>query len=60
MTETKAEEIISILYAMFGFMIMQYGYEKTGYVFMGYAAINMVFALWLAIKAERIKRGFRF
>lgn len=54
MKETKAEEIIGILYAIFGFMIFSDGYEKSGYAFMAYAVINLIYAFWLAIRSATV------
>jgi len=56
MSGTKAEEIISLLYAILGVIVMEQGHFKWGVFFMGYAAINMIYAIWLAIKAHQ-RRG---
>jgi hypothetical protein len=56
MNDTKAEEIISLLYAILGVIVMEQGHFKWGVFLMGCAAINMIYAMWLAIKAHQ-RRG---
>jgi hypothetical protein len=56
MSDTKAEEIISLLYAILGVIVMEQGHFKWGFFLMGYAATNMIYVIWLAIKAHQ-RRG---
>ena len=52
MTATKAEEIISLLYAILGVIVMEQGNFKWGCFLIGYAAVNILYAMWLAIKTQ--------
>lgn len=53
MIEARIEEVISILYAIFGFMILSTGYVKLGCAFLIYAVLNNIYVIWFAVKARK-------